>query len=134
MDNAWRVNRPVQTWPWKFPLQTNIVRHDEKTNRSIAIDNVTLNIYNTIQYNTIYFIPIKVPQGAITNIYIHNYINSYNRPRFLCRLTALIILLSPFNDRGWYIRKPSNLPHSHRIGTFPRFVAIGFYFLSETLI
>jgi hypothetical protein len=23
----------------------------------------------TIQYNTIYFIPIKVPQGAITNIH-----------------------------------------------------------------
>ena len=21
-----RVNRPAQTWPWKFPLQTNIVR------------------------------------------------------------------------------------------------------------
>jgi hypothetical protein len=51
-------------------------------------------------------------------------------PRFLCRLTALIILLLPFNDRGWYIRKPSNLPRSHSIGTFPRFVAIGFYFLS----
>ena len=27
-----RVNRPAQTWPWKFPLQTNIVRHDENTN------------------------------------------------------------------------------------------------------
>jgi hypothetical protein len=25
--------------------------------------------YNTIQYNTIFFIPIKVPQGAITNIH-----------------------------------------------------------------
>jgi hypothetical protein len=28
-----RVNRPAQTWPWKFPLQTSIVAHDEKTNR-----------------------------------------------------------------------------------------------------
>jgi hypothetical protein len=27
-----RVNRPAQTWPWKFPLQINIVRHDEKNN------------------------------------------------------------------------------------------------------
>jgi hypothetical protein len=28
-----------------FPLQTSIVRHDEKTNRAIAIDHVTLNMY-----------------------------------------------------------------------------------------
>jgi hypothetical protein len=27
------------------PLQTNIERHDEKTNRAIAIDHVTLNMY-----------------------------------------------------------------------------------------
>jgi hypothetical protein len=40
-----RVNQPAQTWPWKFPLQTDIVRHDEKTNRAIAIDHVTLNMY-----------------------------------------------------------------------------------------
>jgi hypothetical protein len=40
-----RINRPAQTWPWKFPLQTNIVRHDEKTNRAISIDHVTLNMY-----------------------------------------------------------------------------------------
>jgi hypothetical protein len=35
----------IHVWPWKFPLQTNIVRHDEKTNRAIAIDHVTLNMY-----------------------------------------------------------------------------------------
>jgi hypothetical protein len=40
-----RVNRSAHTWPWKFPLQTNIERHDEKTNRAIAIDHVTLNMY-----------------------------------------------------------------------------------------
>ena len=39
MDNAWTSK------PWKFPLQTNIVLHDEKTNRAIAIDHVTLNMY-----------------------------------------------------------------------------------------
>ena len=27
-----KIHRPAQTWPWKFPLQTNIVRHDVKTN------------------------------------------------------------------------------------------------------
>jgi hypothetical protein len=26
-------------------VQTNIVRHDEKTNRAIAIEHVTLNMY-----------------------------------------------------------------------------------------
>jgi hypothetical protein len=30
----------------KFPLQTNMVRHDEKSNRAIAIDHVTLNMNN----------------------------------------------------------------------------------------
>ena len=40
-----RVNRPAHTWSWKFPLQTNIVSYDEKTNRAIAIDHVTLNMY-----------------------------------------------------------------------------------------
>ena len=42
-------------------------------------------------------------------------------PRFLCRLTALIMLLLPFKDRAWYIRKPSNLPHrsyDRHISTF----------------
>ena len=42
-------------------------------------------------------------------------------PRFLCRLTALIMLLLPFNDRACYIRKPSNLPHrsyDRHISTF----------------
>ena len=42
-------------------------------------------------------------------------------PRFLCRLTALIKLLQPFNVRACYIRKPSNLPHQpqdRHISTF----------------
>ena len=56
------------------------------------------------------------------------------RPRFLCRLTALIILLLPFKDRAWYIRKTADLLLQLWVSTFPRFVAIGFYFLSETLI
>ena len=45
----------------------------------------------------------------------------FRRPRFLCRLTALIILLLPFKDRAWYLRKPSNLPHrsyDRHISTF----------------
>jgi hypothetical protein len=32
------------------------------------------------------------------------------------------------------IRKTADLPLQPRVSTFPRFVAIGFYFLSETLI
>jgi len=58
----------------------------------------------------------------------------WTRPRFLCRLTTLIILLLSFKDRAWYIRKTADLLLQLWVSTFPRFVAIGFYFLSETLI
>jgi hypothetical protein len=44
-------------------------------------------------------------------------------------LTALIMLLLPFNVRGRYIRKTADLLHQLWVSTFPRFVAIGFYFL-----
>jgi isocitrate dehydrogenase kinase/phosphatase len=36
--------------------------------------------------------------------------------------------------RELYIRKTADLPLQLCVDTFPRFVAIGFYFLSETLI
>jgi hypothetical protein len=45
-----------------------------------------------------------------------------------------ISLLEPSNVRAQYIRKTADLPHQLWVGTFPRFVAIGFYSLSETLI
>ena len=45
-----------------------------------------------------------------------------------------IFLLEPLDVRELYIRKTADLPLRLLIGTFPRFVAIGFYFLSETLI
>jgi hypothetical protein len=48
-------------------------------------------------------------------------------PRFLCRLTALIMLLLPFNVRGWYIWKTADLLLQLWVSTFPRFMAIGFY-------
>jgi hypothetical protein len=51
-----RVNRPAHTWPWKFPLQTNIVRHDEKSNRAIAIDHVTLNMLKLVVLYKLYCI------------------------------------------------------------------------------
>jgi hypothetical protein len=43
-------------------------------------------------------------------------------------------LLEPWDVRALSIRKTADLPLQLWIGTFPRFVAIGFYFLSETLI
>ena len=58
----------------------------------------------------------------------------YTSPRFLCRPTALYILLEPWDVGELYIRKTADLPLRLLVGTFPRFVAIGFYFLSETLI
>ena len=45
-----------------------------------------------------------------------------------------IFLLEPLDVRELYIRKTADLPLRLLVGTFPRFVAIGFYFLSETLI
>jgi hypothetical protein len=44
-----------------------------------------------------------------------------------------IFLLELWNVRELYIRKTVDLPLRLWVGTFPRFVAIRFYFLSETL-
>ena len=38
-----------------------------------------------------------------------------------------ILLLEPTDVRAQYIRKTADLPHQLWVGTFPRFVAIGFY-------
>jgi hypothetical protein len=43
-------------------------------------------------------------------------------------------LLEPWEVRELYIRKTADLPLKLCVDTFPRFVAIEFYFLSETLI
>jgi hypothetical protein len=43
-------------------------------------------------------------------------------------------LLEPWDVRELYIRKTADLPLQLLVGTFPHFVAIGFYFLSSTLI
>jgi hypothetical protein len=45
-----------------------------------------------------------------------------------------IFLLEPWDVRELYIRKTADLPLRLLVGTFPRFVSIRFYFLSETLI
>ena len=38
-----------------------------------------------------------------------------------------ILLLEPSDVRAQYIRITADLPHQLWVGTFPRFVAIGFY-------
>jgi hypothetical protein len=45
-----------------------------------------------------------------------------------------IFLLEPWDVGELYIRKTADLPLRLLVSTFPCFVAIGFYFLSETLI
>jgi len=45
-----------------------------------------------------------------------------------------LLLLELWDVRELYIRKTVDLPLQLLVSTFPRFVAIGFYFLSETLI
>ena len=46
----------------------------------------------------------------------------------------LFDMLEPWDVRALSVRKTADLPLESRVGTIPRFVAIGFYFLSETLI
>ena len=46
----------------------------------------------------------------------------------------LFDLLEPWDARALSKRKTADVPLQLWVGTFPRFVAIGFYFLSETLI
>jgi hypothetical protein len=45
-----------------------------------------------------------------------------------------IFLLEPWDVKELYIRKTVDLLLQLWVSTFPRFVAIGFYILSETLI
>jgi hypothetical protein len=63
--------------------------------------------------------------------YRHNGINS---PRFLCRPTAFFRLAGAVGRQRALHTENSGLPMQLCLGTFSRFVAIGFYFLSETLI
>ena len=63
----------------------------------------------------------KIRSGTKEWIGMKSWTMYITRPRFLCRLTALIILLLPFKDRAWYIRKPSNFPnrsYNRHISTF----------------
>ena len=55
-------------------------------------------------------------------------------PRFICRPTALFCFARAVDVRELYIQKTADLLLQLSVDTFPRFVAIGFYFLSETLI
>jgi hypothetical protein len=72
---------------------------------------------------------IYLSRGELANHYTTDepmiYLSS--SPRFLSRPTALYILLEPWDVRALYIRKTADLPLQLLVGTFPRFVAIGFY-------
>ena len=63
------------------------------------------------------------PLHTHTYIYIHTFTHTHihpHRPRFLCRSTALTILLQPLNDRGRYIRKTADSPLQLWVSTLPR--------------
>jgi hypothetical protein len=49
-------------------------------------------------------------------------------------IRLVFFLLEPWDVRELYIWKTADLPLQLLVGTFPRFVDIRFYFLSETLI
>ena len=71
------------------------------------------------QYHTILSIVKGFRNGAV-------WVQWRMSPSFLVRDSSAVRALS--------IRKTADLPLQLWVGTFPRFVAIGFYFLSETLI
>ena len=48
-------------------------------------------------------------------------------PRFLCRPTTLYIIARAVGRQSAIYTKTADLPHQLWVGTFPRFVAIGFY-------
>ena len=65
----------------------------------------------------------------------HKGVQRMPSPRFLCRRTTLYIFARAVERQSAiYIRKTADLLLQLWVSTFPRFVAIGFYFLSETLI
>ena len=45
MDNAWTSKPTCANMTLEIPTSNKHLRHDEKTNRAIAIDHVTLNMY-----------------------------------------------------------------------------------------
>jgi hypothetical protein len=64
---------------------------------------------------------------------------TYQSPSRLVRESSVvrrhyILLLEPSDVRALCIRKTADLLPQLWVSTFPRFVAIGFYFLSETFI
>jgi hypothetical protein len=71
------------------------------------------------QYHTILSIVKGFRNGAVWVLWRMS-------PSFLVRDSSAVRALS--------IRKTADLPLQLWVGTYPRFVAIGFYFLSETLI
>ena len=55
-------------------------------------------------------------------------------PRFLCRPTAFFRLAGAVGRQSALHKEKADLTLQLCVGTFPHFVAIGFYFLSKTLI
>jgi hypothetical protein len=73
---------------------------------------------------------VFVIESALTS---HGFSKSNKKPsddrEFLCRPTAFSLdLLEPWDVRELYIRKTADLPMQLCLGTFPHFVAIGFYY------
>ena len=58
----------------------------------------------------------------------------FTGPRFLCRLAAFVDFLWPLDVGAPYMRRAADLPLRRWVGAFPRFVVVGFCFLSEALV
>ena len=81
------VNRPAQTWPWKFPLQTNIVRHDEKNNFAFTPVNSRIYMRRTLNF-------------------VGSFITGYNSVRAL----RIIHVYSPLAIGSWYLTSLCKVP------------------------
>ena len=96
----------------------------------LAIKTITTILYHVYRYLT----KQRISLFIIISYNCENIfkISHWFSPRFLCRPMTFFDLLWLWDVRELYIRKAADLPLHLLVGTFPCFVAIGFYFLSET--
>jgi hypothetical protein len=92
---------------WRFPLCTRPMRFIGFYNARLLKQQCTLTHYSDYK-------PTSLCPST----------------RFLCRPTALYMFLEPLDVRAQCIRITADLLLQLWVGTFLRFVAIGFYFLS----
>ena len=116
-----------------FTIRHNLVwRYRQKFLRNSNLNEIKSDIIHAI------YLTCSCMYAWIVDASVRRHMHvclCYPSPRFLCRPMAFCSTCWSLGmSDALSIRKTADLPLHLRVGTFPRFVAIGFYFLSETLI